>query len=758
MKKKHEDGILTKSLQNSYMPMTTQRFKKCIFGVKSNPRRQKMKRKSAWFGLIGLLFTVVLWGSFSQTGEDLFQKALRLERNEGKLVEAIEIYNTVVAEGKNKSLAAQAQLRIGLCYEKLGQKSVKQAQEAFQKVIDNFPGQTEAVKVAQEKLSIFLKAQSAIAKVDKEFNIRKVWASPGTDVTGAPSPDGKYLSFVDWNTGDLAIHDLVTGKKRRLTDKGSWFESSEFALFSKWSPDGKKIVYNWFNKEECFDLRIVELDNPKHRVLFPMEKMEYIHPFDWSPDGHSILAAVYQEQGGEKAGLISIEDGSFRVLKVNDREVLGLRPPVLTFSPDGKYLAFSFPPNEDTQNCDIFLMSIDGKHETPLISHPMNDLLLGWAPDGKWIFFISDRTGTRDAWIAGVDDGKLKQSPLMIKKEIGFIRPMGFTQNGSFYYGVDTQMTDIYSIQVDSFSGKILSPPKKATLHYEGSNRYPAYSSDGKYLAYVSTRGPRPLSRSVLCTRDVKTGKERELNPGLGGFTSPRWSPDGRFISVEVEDKNDDHYGICLVDAQTGDIDPIIQIEPEEVIFSHRWSKDGKTIFYTRSESEVKVQPHLRKSHIYVHDVVSGQEKMLTGSPGDAKDIDISPDGQMLVLLNRDVKRTLRIIPASGGEPRDIYSFEQPGGGGSAIISPTWIAGGKYILFLQERTDSDDPYTHYELVRIPVEGGELQGLGLEMLEFRHFSVHPDGQQIVFHSRGAKIVWPEVWVMENFLPKNDNMKK
>jgi Tol biopolymer transport system component len=682
-----------------------------------------------------------------ESAAEYLEKAFYYEDVQGDLQKAIELYEKILKQfPESREIAAKAQLHIGLCYEKLG---LQEAPKAFQKVLNDFPEQKEAVDVAREKLSQFSRVRAAIEKVDREFNIRKVWAGPGTDILGAPSPDGKYLSFVDWNTGDLAVRDLTTGKNRRLTDKGSWFESNEFALFSKWSHDGKKIVYNWLNKEECFDLRIVELDDPKPRILYIMEKMEYIHPFDWSPDGHNILAGVYQEPKIAEVGLISVEDGSFRVLKDTDKEFEGLSPPVLIFSPGGKHIAFSFPQNEDTQNCDIFLMSIDGKHETPLISHPMNDLLLGWAPDGKWIFFVSNRTGTRDAWIAGVDNGELIQSPVMIKKDVGFFHPMGFTRNGSYYYGVDTQMTDIYSIQVDSNTGKILSPPKKATLHYEGSNRYPAYSSDGKYLAYVSYRGPRPLSRSVLCIRDVQTGKERELNPGLSGFTSPRWSPDGRFISVEVEDKKDDNYGICLIDTQTGVIDPIIQIEPTEVIFSHRWSKDGKTIFYTRSEPEAKVLPHLKKSHIYVHDVASGQEKMLSGSPSDAKDIDISPDGQMLVLLNRDVKRTLRVIPTSGGESRDLYSFEQ---GGGAIISPTWIAGGKFILFLQEKTDSDEPYTHYEIVRIPAEGGELQRLGLEMTEFRHFSAHPDGQQIVFHSRGSDTKWPEVWVMENFLPK------
>lgn len=709
-----------------------------------------MKKKSVWFGVTGLLLTVALMGAFSQSGEDLFQKALRLERNEGKLMEAIELYNRVVEEGGNKSLAAQAQLRIGLCYEMLGEKNIKQAQEAFQKVVDNFPGQTDAVKIAQEKLSNFLKAKSAIEKADKEFNIHKVWSGPLTDILGAPSPDGKYLSIVDWTTGDLAVRDLAAGKSRRLTDKGSWAESSEFALFSGWSPDGKKIFYNWLNKEECFDLRIVELDNPKPRILYPMEKMEYVHPFEWSPDGKNVLTAIFTEEGPCQIGLLSVEDGSFRSLKVCDRKDIAGYPPVFTFSPDGKYIAFSFPQDEDTQNRDIFLMSVDGKHETPLIDHPMNDSLLGWSPDGRWILFASNRTGATDAWIVRVDKGKQIQDPEMIKKDLGYIEPMGFTHNGSFIYGVSNQMTDIYSTQIDSESGKILSPPKKATQRYEGSNRSPAYSADGKYFAYISTRNPRPLRRNVLCIRDVQTGEERELNPELKSFGYPRWSPDGRFISVEVEDQNN-RFGIYRIDVQTGAFDPIVEVD--QVIYSHRWVKDGKSIIYTRSDPDSKGPNYSRSSHIYVHDISSGKEKVLSGSPNDAKDIDISPDGKWLAFLNRDEKRVLRVIPSSGGEPMALYSFEDKT---NTVISPAWIAGGKYVLFYRDATDSPEAESK-ELVRIPAEGGQLQGLGLKMAEFRHFSVHPDGQHIVFHSRGAKMSWPEIWVMENFLPKNESIK-
>lgn len=694
--------------------------------------------------ILGLFLTFNHLSS-QQTAGELFEKALYMEEAQGELQKAIDLYKEILEQFPNdREIAAKAQLHIGLCYEKLG---LTEAPKAYQKVLDDFPEQKEAVKVAKEKLSVLLRAQTFIEKEDKEFNIRKVWAGPVTDTLGAPSPDGKYLSFVDWNTGDLAIRELSSGKNRHLTDKGSWLQSQEFALFSRWSPDGKRIVYNWYNKEELFDLRIIGLDSPKPQILYSVKKMEYVHPFAWSPDGKHILIAITEENGG-KVGLISVEDGSFRVLKTLDRRIYKFALSGFVYSPDGKYIAFSFPPDKDTQKGDIFLLSIDGKHEIPLINHPAHDILLGWAADGKWILFASDRTGTLDAWAIQVADGVSQRSPVMIKKDLGQIEPLGFTRNGSFYYGISNIMTDIYTVSLDPDTGKILSQPAKATQRYEGSNACPDFSSDGKYLAYISGRGPEPIRRNVLCIRDVQTGKEREIRPELTRFSYPRWSPDSQFVSVEGTDKTG-RMGIYKIDVQTGAVESIVQVDSEIVIYSHRWSKDGKAIFYARSDPDTKGPRDFKSSRIFIHDVTSGQEKVLPGSPSDAKDIDVSPDGRWLVLLNRDKKRVLRIMPTSGGEPRAIHSFEQQG---NFIIGPAWIARGRYILFSQEKPDSDEAVMDWELVRILAEGGEPQRLGLVMTQFRHFSVHPDGQQIAFHSRGSKIRWPEIWIMENFLPK------
>ena len=89
---------------------------------------------------------------------------------------------------------------------------------------------------------------------------------------GPTFPDGKYLSYVDWDTGDLAILEIATGKKRLLTNKGSWEESSEFAEYSRWSPDGSHIVYDWFNENNYMEIRIMVLMVPDQGSFTAMRR------------------------------------------------------------------------------------------------------------------------------------------------------------------------------------------------------------------------------------------------------------------------------------------------------------------------------------------------------------------------------------------------------------------------------------------------------------------------------------------------------
>jgi hypothetical protein len=175
-------------------------------------------------------------------------------------------------------------------------------------------------------------------------------------------------------------------------------------------------------------------------------------------------------------------------------------------------------------------------------------------------------------------------------------------------------------------------------------------------------------------------------------------------------------------------------------------SPDGTAIFYPRRDVAEKVWGLLKR------DLASGAETEIYRGPyGEPFSVALSPDGQTLAVVDRHPKdagaeRTIRIMPASGGTPREIFRFAPLTNAG---IRPEFSADGKY-LFLAWATTPEDPTS--SLVRLPVQGGEPQDLGLRMIGFKSLSAHPDGEQILFSSRGAEEKSTEVWVIEDFLPQ------
>jgi len=688
-----------------------------------------------------------------QNGYDLFQKALAKERGEGNLEEAIALYQKVIDETNDESLAAKAQLRVGICLEKLGQKKAKEAQKAYQMVIDNYPGQTETVRIAKEKLAVLLRVQALVKKGDKDFRIRSVWKEPKWDITGAPSPDGKYLSFVDWDTGDLAIRELATGKIRHLTDKGSYEESPESTYDSIWSPDSKQIAYCWENDQEDYvDLRVIRLDDKKPSILQRVRYSdEWIEPGDWSPDGKYILARLHRE--GFKFVLLSVADGSLRILKEFDELEPYNNPGGGLFSADGQYIAYDSQQSADTPNHDIFLFSIDKKSDVPLASHPAHDYLLGWAPDGKKIIFASDRSGTTDLWIIPVKNGKPIGDPTLLRRNIGTIKPLGWTQNGSFYFstGKGAVGFDIYTATIDSGTGEVMSSPKKLALPYEGNNKSPVWSPNGKHLAYISRRGP--LNRQTLCIYSLETGKIQVI-PFKSQVGMPRWSPDGRFILVYVLGE-----GIWKVDVQTKNFSSLIESKKGFPAMSPNIAPDNRSLFYVWFDRDKKV------THVMACDLKTKKERELYSIPFYEHNMVLSPDGQKLALMcsenpyeNKKKKHMLKIIPVDRGEAKEAYSFIQEGSWG--LVDIAWSPDGRYIFFDKISSKARDVGPpDWELWRVPVEGGTAENLGLVMGKLTTFSIHPDGQQIAISSSTLGIApAPEVWVMENFIPKAKTKKE
>ena len=554
---------------------------------------------------------------------------------------------------------------------------------------------------------------------------------------GALSPDGHYLSYREQETGDLAVRELDTGKERRLTQKADG--STERAGVSIFSPDSKQVAYAWRNEDNFNDLRIVGLEESQPRVLYRNSEVIYITPAEWSPDGKDILG-VFAGGGTRRIGLVSVSDGSLRVLKSLDWRY----PGKMNFSPDGRYIVYDVPPKEESPQRDLFLLASDGSREIPLVKHPADDYVLGWSPDGRWILFASDRRGTWDAWAIEVADGKSQGAPEMVKLGIGEIYPVGFTRNGAYYYIHSSGgISDIYTAMIDPTTGKVLAEPTKLDQRM-GFNVPLDWSADGQYLAYFSQRGafgPRP---AALFIRSVDTGEERTLSlrlkvqVGLSG----RWSPDGRSFLVLASDRKN-RSGLYQVDAQTGKMTLVVKSKPEEYAVYPEWSPDGKAIFYQLSARGVDT--------VMMRDFETGREKELV-RVGRWK-FSISPDGRWLAFSGpENPGPVLKLMPVAGGETRELCRLNDPPQ--TYPHDLVWTPDGSQLLFTRRRRDPD-PQLLTELWRVSAEGGKPDQVNLAPMEFLHdVRVHPDGRRIVFRTRN-KAQKGEVWAMENFLPERSS---
>ena len=567
---------------------------------------------------------------------------------------------------------------------------------------------------------------------------RQVWTGPGADANGTPSPDGRYLSFTDWSTGDLAIRDLTTGQNRRLTKKeGGWENWHEYAQSSVISPDGKQVAFEWSNRQDYCELRLIGLDGSQPRLLYRTERPnDVIAPADWSQDGKYILALLRTGSSSSAVSRIvrvSVADGAVEILKTLDWRF----PDEMRFSPDGRYVLYDFPA-EGGDNSDIWMLVVGDGQVNRLVEHPAQDFLLGWAPDGKSVLFASDRTGNWSAWLVPVAGGKRVGEPKLVRRDMGRIRPLGFTRQGAFYYGVDDKGFNIYAATLGG------ETPSLLVQRFLGSNSGPAWSPDGRQLAYLSHRSPPPRT-TTLCVREVATGKEREFAPDFVFFKYLEWSPDGRFLLFRGKSLKGE-TGSYRLDLGTGQVAPVLQRPYGSWAVICRWSYDGKAVYYVEPAAEQMKRP----PRVMRRDLETGGEEEIQRLPKGATFGFVlpSPDGRRLalwIIIRGGEEFSLAVMPAGGGDIKELLApaLEVKG------LSLTWTPDSRQILFIKQ-VGKLAAATRSELWSVPVDGGEPRNLGVSMMRrIESLSIHPDGRRLALHVYDPTT---EVWVMEDFLPE------
>lgn len=705
-----------------------------------------MKKKAIEKTLMILILGIWISATgFSQTSEDpgvMLRSAIQKEEVEGDLQGAISIYQQIVSKfSSNKEIAAKAQLRIGKCYQKLGKANLKQAQDAFQKVLDNYPEQSAEVKEARAKLAALQKALTPAPAAEDGIRIRKLWTTGYGGDWSNISPDGRYASFHHWQTGDFAVREVATGKVRRFNLKESYRQSSATAEASCWSPDGKQIAFTWSEKSSD-KLQLIDFDGSNRRTL--LSGFRYIDPFSWSSDGKYILTEIRKDRESEdQVVLVKVSDGSTRELSLPE-SVRGM-----AFLRGSEIAIVSALQDDTSKKADLFLYSIEEQKMTPFIQNPADDRLVGVLPGGDWVFFMSDRSGTKDLWGVKVKEDQIQIGPVLIKKEVGNRRGFGITSAGQWFFALDVSLRDVYIAKLDLERNAVIEEPKKATDHFTGTNISPAWSPDGKYLAFKSSRRPTPPPSNALCILSVDSGELNEHLPDLLAFmTLPimHWRPDSKAVIYNAVDKPYSG-GFFTNDISSGDFIRKSYMEKPKKVWGSALSPDGRYVYWTGFG-----HPNLTGKLVEFDLETSSRKILFEGVQ--MYSLALSPDGNLLAVVTIDPSEekevALKVAPLNDFKKVNMRTLVAASK--FWIRSLAWSPDGQTIVYASpdSAVEKDEDERQVALFQVPASGGTPRKIDISMKGIVNLTIHPDGQRIAF---GAGKKGREIWVMENIIPKD-----
>lgn len=677
-------------------------------------------------------------GANDQRARVLLQAAEAKAKVEGDLRAAIRLYQEAEKEaGATRTLVAQALLKMAEAHQELGD---AEAQHIYRRIVNDFADQKDVHATARARLN---RAQQAPAPRAGQRVDEVVWSGPGVPLDARPLPDGRSVVHQDMSTGNLALRDLATGTTRLLTrdvkdPAQNWYENPVV------SPSGTRIAIRYGETDPA--IRLVSIDGQRNQVLL---RDRYEHRVvAWSPDEKYLAAERWPGDGTVTFVLVSATDGSTRqLLTLPGGAALG------GFSPDGRYVVFAQSAPENPTG-GVYLMTPDGSARVALFEGPHQFRHPVWSPDGRHVFFTSTRSGAPALWSIEVVDGKPAGEPVL--REPGFSpnRVLGFTRDGSLFYGREESQSDVFLVDLDPVALRAANPTR-VTEFFVGRNSYPALSPDGRHVAFVRRAGAGPSV--VLRTLDSKEERTLVNFQRPYGANTLHWFPDGN--ALLLTDRVERRKRFRKIDVRTGDSTTLFE-GPWE-LWTGALSPDGKTLFYSVKD-EQGIGNRLVKRHLD-----SGTEEEIYRTPPLAAEgtglfgLSVSPSGDR-VAFTRNVDegcpgatqptlcRLLMIVPTDGGAPRELLRspllfFQGPIG---------WTADGRHLVVTRVIASPYASDAPQHLYAIAADTGEMKPLGLALPQITSRIVSADGRRIAITQESSR---NEIRVLRNILPASGSAR-
>ncbi len=355
----------------------------------------------------------------------------------------------------------------------------------------------------------------------KAVNIRSITSDPGPERRPVVSPDGTRVAYSQLdpatNFERIVIRAVGQSKAIHLTTKATAHEEMPM-----WSPDGTRILFERLGKDEqCTMYVAASLGGAESEVG---DCGNYIvNYYAWTPDGKSLITS--DQQAGSNAGLplafIDLDTGKKRPLQYqrvsSDQDLEPL------YSPDGRWIAFrrGFSPHSD-----IYLMHAGGGAARQLTHLDSRIIGFTWTRDSASVILSSDPDGTVGLFLVGIDDGRI--SALNVGAAA---YPDAARAGDAVVYEIPRTKNTLAEVSI----GEQLDAPK-LLARSTGSDKGPAFSPDGKQIAFVSDRS----GSQQIWLDGTDAGEPFALTEFHNAVIwDTHWSADGRRLlaSVRIEGK-----------------------------------------------------------------------------------------------------------------------------------------------------------------------------------------------------------------------------
>jgi Tol biopolymer transport system component/DNA-binding winged helix-turn-helix (wHTH) protein len=426
------------------------------------------------------------------------------------------------------------------------------------------------------------------------------------------------------------------------------------------SPDGSRIAFAWNGDPvlggKGFDLYVKALGS-ETLLRLTRHPSEWISPA-WSPDGTQV---AFHRLAGADTGIYVVPALGGPERKLRATRLPGTWGPIsiISWSPDGKWIAFSNVPADEHARMSLLSTETLGTRRIPNGANCLEPVQPAFSHSGDHLAYCCLRTeyeGEAGLYSLPLPDGKPKM-----------IGPFWADPHGLTWSADDKKL--IYSLwNGSSFQlGEVTVANGSAKrLALEGAE-VPTVSPKGDKLAYSSFS-----PRFNLWRRDLPHAKAPavELIPSSRAQFDAQYSPDGKRIAFAS--RRSGRHGVWI---SSDDGSNLVQIsDPRVESGSPQWSPDGKKIAFDSRP--------LDRWEIYVADVAEGKPRKLITNISGVIQPHWSRDGKWIYFRsNQPGRMGVYRCPASGGDAVAV-SNDIDG------ISPQESFDGKAVYFASHGDNS----------------------------------------------------------------------